>query len=228
VDLIIYQMMELEVIHITDGYAVIKLLAGAAVIDNALAVFIDTGLDQHFLDVLQRCAVEHRGLDLPAALLGGKAEVYLEHLTDVHTGRNAQGVKHNVKRCAVLEEGHILLRQDAGNNTLVTVAARHLVADRDLALLCNIDTHNHVYARRQLVAVLTGKHLDVDNDAGFTVRSTQRGIAHLACLLAEDRAQQALLRSQLGLALGRYLTDQDITCLDLCAHADDTALVEVA
>ena len=53
------------------------------------------------------------------------------------------------------------------------------------------------------------------------------GIAHLARLLAEDRAQQALLRGQIGLALGRDLADQNIAGVNLRADADDTALVEV-
>ena len=43
-----------------------------------------------------------------------------------------------------------------------------------------------------------------------TVRQTQRGVADLTRLLTEDRAEQALLCSQLGLALRRYLTDKDI------------------
>ncbi len=55
----------------------------------------------------------------------------------------------------------------------------------------------------------------------------ERGVAHLARLLAEDRAEQALLRGELGLALGRDLADQDVAGDDLGADADDAALVEV-
>ena len=44
----------------------------------------------------------------------------------------------------------------------------------------------------------------------LAVRRAQGGIADLACLLAEDRAEQALLRGQLGLALRRYLADQNV------------------
>ena len=39
-DLIVYQMVQLEVVHIADGDAVIELLAGAAVVDDALAVLV--------------------------------------------------------------------------------------------------------------------------------------------------------------------------------------------
>ena len=39
---------------------------------------------------------------------------------------------------AVRQERHILLRQNAGNDTLVAVTACHLIADRDLTLLRDI------------------------------------------------------------------------------------------
>src|SRR6185437_1515212 len=46
-------------------------------------------------------------------------------------------------------------------------------------------------------------------------------------LFAEDGAQQLLFRRQLGLALGRYLADEDVVVADLRADADDARLVEV-
>ena len=55
----------------------------------------------------------------------------------------------------------------------------------------------------------------------------QRGVAHLARLLAEDGAQQALLGGQLGLALRGDLADEDIAGVHLGADADDAALVEI-
>ena len=56
----------------------------------------------------------------------------------------------------------------------------------------------------------------------------RRRVLHLARLLAEDRAQEALLGGQLGLALRRDLADQDVAGLDLGALVDDPVLVEVA
>ena len=55
----------------------------------------------------------------------------------------------------------------------------------------------------------------------------RRRVAHLAGLLAEDRAEQALLGRELGLALGRDLADEHVAGADLGADADDAALVEV-
>ncbi len=59
------------------------------------------------------------------------------------------------------------------------------------------------------------------------MRHLEARVAHLACLLTEDRAQEALLRRQLGLTLGRDLADEDVARADLGADADDAALVEV-
>src|SRR4030095_7392896 len=59
-------------------------------------------------------------------------------------------------------------------------------------------------------------------------RALQRGVAHVAGLLAEDRAEQLLFRGQLGLALGRDLADQYVARLDRGADPDDARLVEVA
>ena len=56
----------------------------------------------------------------------------------------------------------------------------------------------------------------------------ERGVADLARLLLEDRADQLLLGGQLGLALRRDLADQQVAGRDLGADADDAALVEVA
>ena len=167
------------------------------------------------------CAV-----DLPAPA-GRVAEVRLEDLAHVHAGRDAERVLDDVDRRAVGQVRHVLDREDLGDDALVAVAPGQLVADRDLALLGDVDPHELVHARGQLVAVLAGEHLDVDDLARLAVGHLERGVAHLAGLLAEDGPQQALLRGQLGLALGRDLAHQHVAGVDLGADADDAPLVEV-
>ena len=81
---------------------------------------------------------------------------------------------------------------------------------------------------RQVVLVVAREGLDVDHDAALAVRDLERGVADLARLLLEDRADQLLLGGQLGLALGRDLADQQVAGADLGADADDAAVVEVA
>jgi hypothetical protein len=60
------------------------------------------------------------------------------------------------------------------------------------------------------------------------VRHLQRGVTDLARLLLEDRADQLLLGRQLGLALGRDLSAEQVARANLGADADDAAVVEVA
>ena len=123
--------------------------------------------------------------------------------------------------------GHVLDRQDLGDDALVAVAAGELVALGDLALLGHVDPDQLVDAGRQLVGVLPGEDPDVDDLAGLAVGHLERGVADLAGLLTEDGPQQALLGRELGLALGGDLADQDVAGTDLGADADDAPLVEV-
>ncbi len=69
--------------------------------------------------------------------------------------------------------------------------------------------------------------MDRDDAAGLTVRDLERRVAHLARLLAEDRAQQPLLGGELGLALRGDLAHEHVAGEDLGADADDAVLVEV-
>ena len=94
-------------------------------------------------------------VDLPAPP-GGVAEVGLEDLAHVHAGRDAEGVEDDVDGRAVGQVGHVLDREDLGDDALVAVAAGELVADADLALLADVDPDELVHAGRQLVAVLPG------------------------------------------------------------------------
>ena len=80
----------------------------------------------------------------------------------------------------------------------------------DLALLGDVDPDQLVDAGGQLVVGVVVEDPDADDGAGLAVGHLQRGVADLAGLLAEDGAQQALLRGQLGLALGRDLADEDV------------------
>ena len=59
------------------------------------------------------------------------------------------------------------------------------------------------------------------------MRHAKRSVAHFARLLSEYSAQQALLRGELGLALRGDFAYQYIACGDLCADANDAAIVKI-
>ena len=172
-------------------------------------------------------AVEDGGRDLEPEDLRRDAEMDLKHLTDVHTGRNAQRVQNDVERRTVGKERHVFGGQDARNDALVPVAARHLVADRDLSLLGDIDADDLVDAGSEVGGIGAVVDLDVHDDARLAVRQAERRIADLARLLAEDRAEQTLLGGEFGLALRGDFTDQDIAGADLGTDLDDTVAVQI-
>ena len=94
----------------------------------------------------------------------------LQDLTDVHTRRHTQRIQYDIQRTAIWQERHILYRKYAGNDTLVTMTSCPLITYRNLTFLGNVNADSLVYARSQLVAVLSGKYFCVDDDAVSTVR----------------------------------------------------------
>ena len=96
-----------------------------------------------------------------------------------------------------------------------------LLEPRDLFLL------DRSRLRSSFGDALAREDARVDDRALDARRHAQRRVAHLAGLLAEDRAQQLLFRRELRLALGRDLADQDVARLHLGADADDAGLVEI-
>ena len=228
VDLVLDQVGELEHVGVADRHRVVEVLAGAPVIERHLAVVGQPSFHQVLLDLLLAGAIEDRGGDAEAEPGGGPAEVGLQDLANVHTRGHADRVEDDVHGAAIGQVGHVLDRQDAADHALIAVATGHLVAGADLALLAEQHAHRLVHAHRQLSAVVAREHLDIDHLAAHAVGHAQRAILHLAGLLAEDRAQQALLGRQVRLALRRDLTHEDVVRLHLSAHIDDAALVEVA
>src|SRR5712691_3118980 len=227
-DLILDQMGQLEHVDHAHGHRLVELFAGAAVAQPDLAVFGQARPLELSHDGLHRGAVENRRRDLDAQRRRHPTEVGLQDLAQVHAARHAERVEHDVDRSAVGQVGHVLGRHDPGDDSLVAVAAGHLVAGGDLSLLREVDADHLVDTGAELVLVLAGEHLDVDHDAALAVGHAQARVANLTRLLTEDRAQEALLGRELGLALGRDLADQDVALLHLGADVDDAALVEVA
>jgi hypothetical protein len=175
VDLVVDEVQQLEDVHVADGHVLLERVAGLAAeqphlaghllagssaavdaeLDRRLGVLLHP-LDERVVDVLDRRAVEDRRRDRRGAAVavlgehaarGSPPEVRLEDLADVHAARHAERVEHDVDRRAVLEERHVLLRDDLRDDALVAVASRELVALGDLALLRDVDADELVHAR---------------------------------------------------------------------------------
>src|ERR1043165_6747816 len=125
---------------------------GPAVVQLGLAVLGQSGRAQLGLDYVDRGAGEHRRRAGVALLVRGPAQVHLEDLADVHARGHAVWVQDDLHHLAVREVRQVLLGHDARDDALVAVAPGHLVADRQLAALGDVDLHQLDHARRQLVA----------------------------------------------------------------------------
>src|SRR5437763_6761694 len=154
VNLVVDQMRKLEHVDVTHPHLLLEDLAGHTVEQRRLAGRRQLGLLEQVLDVGLAGAVEHRRRELEAENLAGPPEVGLQDLADVHTAGNAQRIQHDLDGRAVRHVGQILLRQDAGDDALVTVAAGHLVAHLQLALHGDVDLDQLDDAGGQLVALL--------------------------------------------------------------------------
>ena len=110
-DLIVNKVMELEVVHISDCYAVIELLTCTSVIESELTIlceFESIRIDdlihsielehiilmllsvfishlEAFTDIVLVSAVENRSHDMPAESLTSHTEVNLKYLSDIHS-----------------------------------------------------------------------------------------------------------------------------------------------
>ena len=93
------------------------------------------------------CTVKDRSLNVEAQCLCSQGQMDFQDLSDIHTRRHTQRIQYDIQRTTVRQIRHILYRQYAGNNTLVTVTTSHLVTNGDLSLLCDIDANLLVYTR---------------------------------------------------------------------------------
>ena len=76
-----------------------------------------------------------------------------KNLTDVHSRRHTQRVQNDVNRSAVSHERHVFDTSNAGDNTLVTVTAGHLVAGLQTTFNGQINLDHLLNACRQFVAL---------------------------------------------------------------------------
>ena len=113
---------------------------------------LDLGLER--LEVARSLIGFEHVADLAAHAGAGPAQMGLEDLADIHARRHAERVEHDVDMRAVLEERHVLDRDDARDHALVAVTAGHLVARLDLALGGDEDLDHLHHAGRKFVAAL--------------------------------------------------------------------------
>src|SRR5713226_8679555 len=150
--------------------------------------------------------VDHR-LDLLAQAARGPAEVRLEDLPDVHAGRHAQRVQHDVHRPPGLQIRHVLLAHDARDDALVAVPAGHLVAHRQLALDGHVDLDHLDDARGQLVALLETGDLLAEDELHQLLLLVEvlQDLGDLLLRAADGDLRPVLLRDLVEQRVGHFL-----------------------
>mmetsp|Transcript_13282 Transcript_13282/g.41963 ORF Transcript_13282/g.41963 Transcript_13282/m.41963 type:complete len:279 (+) Transcript_13282:534-1370(+) len=128
----------------------------------------------------------------PAA---GGAKEALEDLAYVHAGGNAQGVEADVDRRAVRQVGHVAVVHDVGDDALVAMPPRELVADLHAARQGDQDTHGQhpprgsVGAPRDLFA-----DANVHDAAPGVLRRKLGAASHLVVADPLDNGEESITR----------------------------------
>src|SRR5690554_3007908 len=156
VDFVFDEVAEFQHVDVANRRLLVEGFAGAAVIELRASVDRQSCLLELLIDVIHGSAIEDRRRERSAELLPCPAKKRLEDLPQVHSGRHTQRVQQDVHGRSIFEERHVLDRNDLGNDTLVSVAAGHLVAHLDFALARDIDLRKLHDARWELVT-----HLDL-------------------------------------------------------------------
>ncbi len=226
-DLVVDEVGKLQHIDVAHSDFLLKGLAGSAIVEGDLAIWRQVCLFHGSDYVLFVGAVENRACDVNAQCFGSPAQVSFQHLTDVHPGGHSQGIENYLNRGAVRQKGHVFNRQDPGDDTFVAVAAGHFVPFGNLSLLGNVDPHQLVDARRQLVAFVPAENLHVNDCAALAVRHFQRSVPHLPGFLAEDCPQKPFFCSEFSFAFRRDFSNQDVACADFRPYPDNSPLIQV-
>ena len=112
-DLVLYQVVQLQHVGHANGDRSVELLAALPVAQRDLAVGWEAGRFKFGDDLLFGRAVKDWRGALQALLCKRPAEVRLKQLANVHAARHAERIEDDVNRGSVWEEWHVLNWEDA-------------------------------------------------------------------------------------------------------------------
>ena len=149
--LIVYHVVQLDHVDDTNCSLLVEALTGFAIVEIRVAEFRQTGFFDQITDFLYGRTVEDWRGKLHTQLLAGPAQNGFIDLAEVHTAWYTERVQNDINRRSVFEERHVFRTYDTCNDTLVTVAAGHLITHLQLTLGCEINLGELQYTCRQLI-----------------------------------------------------------------------------
>src|SRR3989344_2886582 len=156
-NLVFHHVMELEDVHVSNGDLLPELLARGAVEELYLARAVEaSGLELRAYLFRSRSG-ERRDDGLISERMGGKPEVELENLAEIHAAWHAERGEDDIDRIALFVIGHVLHREHAADDALVAVTAGELVANTYITHLRDHDDNLLDDARLELVTLLSGE-----------------------------------------------------------------------
>src|SRR3989344_3443868 len=120
-DLVFHHVMEFQDVHIANSGLFSEFFASTSVTKLNLSIFWQASSSQFGLNIFFSRSREWRYYSLITKCVRRHAKVKFKNLTQVDTRRYAEWSQKNVDWTTVLCVRHIFFRQDARNNTLVTV-----------------------------------------------------------------------------------------------------------
>ncbi len=157
VHLVINHVAELEHVDHTYRSELVETVARFTVVEVSLTKARQLRLLDIFLDLRLAGTVEDRRTELHAQLLARPTKDGLEDLAQVHARRYTKWVQNDVDGGSVFQEWHVLIANDAGYNSFVTVAAGEFVPHLQLTLLSEVNLGQFQYASGEFVT-----HADVE------------------------------------------------------------------
>ena len=109
-DLVVDQVVEFEHVDVSDGGLLLHFFAGSTVEESDFSVPWQACGFECIVDDFFGCTVENRCDGLEAEHGAGPSQVGFKNLTYVHAARNPKRIEHDLDRCTIWQERHVLDR----------------------------------------------------------------------------------------------------------------------
>ena len=152
VDFVIHEVVQFHHIHVPHRDGASERFTGPSIVQSGLPARWQLRFLQQLLDLFLRRPVKHRTGDVQAKSFRSPSQMGLEDLPHVHARRDSQRIQDDLDRCAVWQVRHILLGENPGYHSFISMPTGHLIPDGHLPLHRDIDLDQLDDAGWELIA----------------------------------------------------------------------------